>query len=558
AVIDAYAHAERFRIAVGRAPQGLALSADGTQLYVHNFMDRTVTVHDLTALYTTGTPTAALAATYNTVGAEKLNPQVLTGKQLFYDAKDTRLARDNYISCASCHNDGGQDGRIWDLTGFGEGLRNTIALNGHTGQGPLHWSANFDEVQDFEGQIRNLSGGTGLLSDPDFAATSDPLGAAKAGRSADLDALAAYVNSLTTVGTSPHRNGDGSLTPAGEAGKAIFISANCAQCHSNQGFTDSAPNNLHDIGTLTAASGQRLNGPLIGLDTPTLRGLWRTAPYLHSGSAATLADAVNAHAGVALNTAELRDLVAFLVQIDDSAASAPVPNRAPTVTNPGAQAGLEGNVVTLALQANDSDGDLLTFVASGLPTGLAIADNSGVIAGTLGSAGVYDVAITVADGRGGVATINFTWTVTALPSGIQPGVYQLVNVGSNLCVDVNGGSTSNGARIIQWSCHTGNNQKWRVETVGTHYRLTAVHSNKVIDVYGGSTRAGAKLIQWSWHSGTNQQWTIRAVADGVYEIVSVKSSLCMDVTNGSTSRGTDLQQWTCNGSNAQRWRLIPQ
>ncbi|MCB0187175.1 MAG: RICIN domain-containing protein, partial [Caldilineaceae bacterium] len=276
------------------------------------------------------------------------------------------------------------------------------------------------------------------------------------------------------------------------------------------------------------------------------------------GSAATLADAVNAHAGVALNTAELRDLVAFLVQIDDSAASAPVPNRAPTVTNPGAQAGLEGNVVTLALQANDSDGDLLTFVASGLPTGLAIDSNSGVIAGTLGSVGVHDIAIIVADGKGGAATVNFTWTVTALPRGIQPGVYQLVNVGSNLCVDVNGGSTSNGARIIQWSCHTGNNQKWRVETVGTHYRLTAVHSNKVIDVYGGSTRAGAKLIQWSWHSGTNQQWTIRAVADGVYEIVSVKSSLCMDVTNGSTSRGTDLQQWTCNGSNAQRWRLIPQ
>ncbi len=57
---------------------------------------------------------------------EKLAAQVLLGKQLFYDAQDTRLARDAYMSCASCHNDGGHDGRIWDLTGFGEGLRNTI------------------------------------------------------------------------------------------------------------------------------------------------------------------------------------------------------------------------------------------------------------------------------------------------------------------------------------------------------------------------------------------------------------------------------------------------
>ncbi len=59
------------------------------------------------------------------------------------------------MSCATCHNDGGHDGRVWDLTGFGEGLRNTISLRGAAvGQGLLHWSGNFDEVQDFEGQIR--------------------------------------------------------------------------------------------------------------------------------------------------------------------------------------------------------------------------------------------------------------------------------------------------------------------------------------------------------------------------------------------------------------------
>ena len=73
------------------------------------------------------------------------------------------------MSCASCHNDGGDDGRIWDLTGMGEGLRNTINLRGRAGaQGFLHWSGNFDEVQDFEGQIRTLAGGTGLMADADF------------------------------------------------------------------------------------------------------------------------------------------------------------------------------------------------------------------------------------------------------------------------------------------------------------------------------------------------------------------------------------------------------
>ena len=95
---------------------------------------------------------------------------MLAGKQLFYDARDPRLARDRYMSCASCHNDGGHDGRVWDLTGLGEGLRNTIALRGRAGmgQGFLHWSNNFDEVQDFEGQIRTLAGGTGLMTDAEF------------------------------------------------------------------------------------------------------------------------------------------------------------------------------------------------------------------------------------------------------------------------------------------------------------------------------------------------------------------------------------------------------
>ena len=54
---------------------------------------------------------------------------------------------------------------MWDLTGMGEGLRNTITLRGTAAaHGRLHWTSNFDEVQDFEGQIRALAGGTGLMT----------------------------------------------------------------------------------------------------------------------------------------------------------------------------------------------------------------------------------------------------------------------------------------------------------------------------------------------------------------------------------------------------------
>ncbi|MCW0218139.1 MAG: Ig-like domain-containing protein [Prosthecobacter sp.] len=338
AIVDARSQEELMRFSVGRAPQGLAVSPDGRTLFVQNFMDRTVTVHDISKVITGGTQLPTTTGTVSTVTTEKLTPQVLLGKQLFYDGLDVRVALQEYISCAGCHNDGGHDGRTWDITGFGEGLRNTITLRGHGNHGILHWTGNFDEVQDFEGQIRDLAGGTGLLTDAQFnsGTHSKPLGDPKAGLSSDLDALAAYVKSLTTEPRSPNRNTDGSLTTAAIEGEKIFRSQNCASCHSGASFSNSALNVFSDIGTIKPSSGKRLNGALTGFNVPTLRGLWATAPYLHDGSAATLADAVRAHNGVTLNDTSLGQLVAYLQQIDDAPATAPLPVTATLATTAAA------------------------------------------------------------------------------------------------------------------------------------------------------------------------------------------------------------------------------
>ena len=292
AVVDPGSRRELFRFEAGLAPDGLTIAPDGQRLYVHNFMSRNVGVYDLAPLTGFGqlsVPLLVSIGTVGTVGSEKLTAAVLKGKQLFYDARDPRLARDGYLSCAACHNDGGPDGRTWDLSGMGEGLRNTISLRGRAaGQGRLHWSANFDEVQDFEGQIRSLSQGLGLMPDAQyFAGTrSHPLGDRKAGINTDLDALAAYVSSLTTIASSPYRQSNGALTSAAQAGKIVFQNK-CASCHNGDGYNNSADGNLFDIGTLKASSGKRLNGTLSGIDTPTLRDVWASGPYLHDGLAAT-------------------------------------------------------------------------------------------------------------------------------------------------------------------------------------------------------------------------------------------------------------------------------
>jgi YVTN family beta-propeller protein len=329
AVIDAHGKWEMFRFDVGRAPQGVVVSSDGLQLYVSNFMDRTIGVFDLAPLLNEGRMEVPALATLKAVATEKLAAQVLVGKQLFYDARDPRLARDRYMSCGSCHNDGGHDGRVWDLTGYGEGLRNTISLTGRAGisHGFLHWSANFDEVQDFEGQIRTLAGGTGLMSDAAFntQTRSQPLGTPKSGASADLDALAAYVASLGTFATSPYRNTDGSLTSNGISGRTVFQNAGCGTCHGGTKFTTSGAPTLMNVGTLKAASGQRLGGALTGIDPPSLRDVWGTAPYLHDGSAASLDDAVRAHTNVSLSSADIAVLSDYLKQIGAEESTAPMP-----------------------------------------------------------------------------------------------------------------------------------------------------------------------------------------------------------------------------------------
>ncbi|MEM7081249.1 MAG: NPCBM/NEW2 domain-containing protein [Pseudomonadota bacterium] len=320
AVIDLSNGGQLLRLDVGRAPQSVVLSADGNRLYAHNFMDRSVSVIDVSSISQDVSFAATELQTTTMVNSEALSANVLLGKQLFTDALDDRLAASDYMSCASCHNEGDDDGRVWDFTQFGEGLRNTISLIGKGGMahGGLHWSNNFDEVQDFEGQIRDFAGGSGLMADADYFAgsVSQPLGDPKAGLSADLDALAAYLNSLASTPMNPIRAPDESFSTDAIAGRALFLQQGCATCHAGTVTTDSPTGGAHDIGTITAASGGRLGGTLAAIDTPTLNGLWQSAPYLHDGSAANLTDAVIAHATLDIDPAGAQLISAYLNELN--------------------------------------------------------------------------------------------------------------------------------------------------------------------------------------------------------------------------------------------------
>jgi cytochrome c peroxidase len=110
------------------------------------------------------------------------------------------------------------------------------------------------------------------------------------------------------------------LSAAAQRGKVIFFSneTKCAVCHRGPLLTDSAVKSMpmHDVGTGEDDASEKI-GPKY--DTPTLLGVYRTAPYLHHGQAATLADVLTTknrgdrHGTTShLSAAQIDDLVEFL------------------------------------------------------------------------------------------------------------------------------------------------------------------------------------------------------------------------------------------------------
>jgi cytochrome c peroxidase len=146
------------------------------------------------------------------------------------------------------------------------------------------------------------------------------LGSPNKGLSVQLDALAAYSNSHK-VSLSPFSRGG--LSEAAKHGREVFSSAKtkCASCHGGAFYSDSRPRAVadivrHDVGTGDDDPSEKM-GP--AFDTPTLLGVYRTAPYLHHGKATTLEEIItkyNPHDrhGVTshLTKSERSDLIEFL------------------------------------------------------------------------------------------------------------------------------------------------------------------------------------------------------------------------------------------------------
>ncbi|GMU04361.1 c-type cytochrome [Corallococcus caeni] len=276
---------------VGAGPNGIALTRDGRKAYVYNAFDHTVST------LVGGAGDIREESTRLVIAGDTLSPLAAEGRRLFFSAVDPRMTSPSVaVSCASCHLEGREDGHVW---GFPDGPRQTPSLAGRmtTATAPFHWSGEFSALGDFmSATVKDRMGGQELDAD-----TVAKLGAF-------IDAIPATDN--------PSRGEP--LTAAQARGASLFKQAKCDTCHTGTALTN---NTNADVGTFVLSGVLRDAAAVVrsGLNTPSLLGVGRTAPYLHDGSAPTLRARLlngresNQHGMTAgLSDADVDDLVAYL------------------------------------------------------------------------------------------------------------------------------------------------------------------------------------------------------------------------------------------------------
>jgi len=178
------------------------------------------------------------------------------GELLFADAE---LCFQNWQSCLSCHPDGRSDGLNWDLAndGLGNPKNTKSMLYSHVTPPCMITGIRADAEIAVRAGIRNIQ----LTQRPEE----------------DAVCIDKYLSSLSPL-PSPYLV-NGKLSPVAEKGKAIYEQAGCNQCHNGDYLTDMQ---MCDVGVGTGKDTD------IRLDTPTLKEIWRTAPYLYDGRAKTI------------------------------------------------------------------------------------------------------------------------------------------------------------------------------------------------------------------------------------------------------------------------------
>ncbi len=265
-------------------PRAIALS--GHTIYTGNYFSDNLSAIDLSASHPE-------AISLSLVKPVKMTPARL-GEFYFHDGD---LCYQGWQSCSSCHPGGGRvDALNWDLASEGPGHpKNTRSI--------LLADQTEPEVTP---ENRSMGMGGGVDSAVHVAIKTLLFTNLPEDIAVDMEA---YIKSLKPV-PSPYLV-HGQLSSSAQRGQVLFTQAGCINCHVPGLYTD---RRIHNVGTVTRFD----ISPKFS--TPSLIEAWRTAPYLHDGSAATVRDVLTTrnpndgrHGDVAgLSRREIDDLCAYV------------------------------------------------------------------------------------------------------------------------------------------------------------------------------------------------------------------------------------------------------
>jgi len=426
-------------IPVGKNPRGIVINSTDTRAYVWNYISRDISVIDLTQ-----SPERVIATLTSTALPQPgtQDDKVHAGRELFFasvgvfdppasgkPAITGNMSNNGWGSCGACHPNGLTDNVVWI---FASGPRRTVPLHSTfvhgdpTQQRALNWSGIFDQIESFEGNIRNVSGGAGLFvqSDGVTPATLPAAFAATAGlnqlkiRGVNAwDAIKAYIQSGIPAPISPVSKTD----PDTVAGQQLFTQAGCNNCHSTALWTTSRVRytppadpsliqnteliaELRPVGTFNPLGTNEVRATATapvgadGFNTPSLLSIFAfSQTFFHGGSAASFDDVManvahrtaglSAGASDPLSSASARaQLEKFLNSIDGSTppVNPPAPGAVTLVNNFNYKSSAEAPAAAVAAYGTGLASAATPSTSTTLPSGIggttaAVKDSAGVL-----------------------------------------------------------------------------------------------------------------------------------------------------------------------------------
>jgi YVTN family beta-propeller protein len=271
----------------------------GRKAYVANYFSDSLSVVDLGSpqLRPQSIPLLLQAAVAGAKGlASPLDRMPLTRKGEFY-FNDAGICFQGWQSCATCHPGQARvDGLNWDLLndGIGNPKNTKSMLLAHKTPPAMSMGVRDTAETAVRAGIQHIL----FTVQPEEVAV----------------AIDTYLKSLRPVPSPLLVNGR--LSDSARRGEKLFKDheVGCATCHPPGLFTDLK---TYDVGTRG-----HFDRPADRFDTPTLVEGWRTAPYLHDGSAATMLEVLTTrnpgdkHGKTShLTPQQLDDLAAYLLSL---------------------------------------------------------------------------------------------------------------------------------------------------------------------------------------------------------------------------------------------------